>query len=292
MLHEPVLSPQNPDAVTYMIKDYHDLDHVFDSLDFQTDDVFGGLNTVPRMFIVRITERWADSTVQEIDVRTKKGLFLQAMLPLALASNEIITQDREGIIELQQKPWETLEPFELEWLEREAIFYEAIEEGEELDSTVFEQLLLRVDIIPVSLALSQTALESGWGTSRFTSEGNSLFGQMSWGKNVMTPAGQDEKHGNRGLKVYNSLIESVQSYMHNLNSHYPYDEFRQRRAAMRDSMGTLDGKLLAESLLNYSTRREEYIEHVLSMMRSNNFAQYDALQLAEGGEVYLLPIQD
>ena len=290
MLGPIVLSPDNEGAIIYEIKNYHDLDHVFDSLDFQTEDVFGDLKTVPRMYTVRITERWADSTVKEIDVHTKKGLFVQALLPLALASNELIMQDRQGIVALQQKPWNSLRQYEIDWIQREAVFYEAIKEDEKVDSLVFDDLLTRMDVIPVSLVLSQTALESGWGTSRFTSEGNSLFGQMAWGKNVMTPAGQDEKHGNRGLKVYGTLIESVQSYMHNLNSHYAYEEFRARRAEMRDSTQSLDGKLLAESLIKYSTRGEEYVKHVLSMMRSNDFSKYDNVSLAQGEEIYLIPV--
>ena len=292
MLREVDLSPDNPGSVTYTIRDYRDLDHIFDSLDYETEDIFGDLDKVPRMYTIKITERWADSTVKEIDVQTKKGLFVQVLLPLALSSNELISQDREGLISLQQRPWISLKKEELDWLEREAVYYRAIKEGEEIDSMVYGKLLPRMDVIPVSLVLSQTALESGWGTSRFTSEGNSLFGQMAWGKNVMAPAGQDEKHGNRGLKKYGTLIESVHSYMHNLNSHYAYEDFRKQRAAMRDSMQDLDAKLLAESLVKYSTRGEEYVEHVLSMMRSNNFAKYDNVLLDDGGEVYLLPVLD
>ncbi len=178
MLSEPVLSPDNPGSVKYEVNNYQDLEHIFDSLDYQTEDVFGNLQEVPRMYAVSITERWADSTVKEIDVQTKKGLFMQVMLPLALASNELIEQDRQGVKKLQQQPWASLNRTELEWLKREAIYYEAIDEDDEIDSLVFDELLERMDIIPVSLVLSQTALESGWGTSRFTSEGNSLFGQI------------------------------------------------------------------------------------------------------------------
>ena len=39
-------------------------------------------------------------------------------------------------------------------------------------------LLVRVDIVPLSLALSQAAIESGWGTSRYMNEGNAIFGHI------------------------------------------------------------------------------------------------------------------
>ena len=35
-----------------------------------------------------------------------------------------------------------------------------------------EELKIKMDIIPVSIALAQAAKESGWGTSRFALEGN------------------------------------------------------------------------------------------------------------------------
>ena len=43
-----------------------------------------------------------------------------------------------------------------------------------------KELLVRMDIIPTSIALAQAAKESGWGTSRFALEGNAIFGQWTW----------------------------------------------------------------------------------------------------------------
>ena len=56
--------------------------------------------------------------------------------------------------------------------------------SERLDSNALAELLMRVDIVPPSLALAQAADESGWGTSRFAEQGNSLFGQWAWGKGL------------------------------------------------------------------------------------------------------------
>ena len=45
------------------------------------------------------------------------------------------------------------------------------------------ELLDRVDVIPNSIVLAQAANESGWGTSRFATEFNALFGgkDKGWG---------------------------------------------------------------------------------------------------------------
>ena len=39
-------------------------------------------------------------------------------------------------------------------------------------------LKIRMDEIPVSLAIAQAAKETGWGTSRFALKGNALFWSM------------------------------------------------------------------------------------------------------------------
>ena len=44
-------------------------------------------------------------------------------------------------------------------------------------------LKIRMDEIPVSLAIAQAAKETGWGTSRFAQEGNALFGQWTFSDN-------------------------------------------------------------------------------------------------------------
>ena len=58
---------------------------------------------------------------------------------------------------------------------------------EEYQADSLDALLIKVDTIPVSLALAQAVIESGWGTSRFAYEGNALFGQYVWGKNNVGP---------------------------------------------------------------------------------------------------------
>ena len=60
-----------------------------------------------------------------------------------------------------------------------------------------------MDIIPVSLAIAQAAIESGWGTSRFALEGNALFGQWTWGKKGIEP---NDKDANKKFKLLNAQL--------------------------------------------------------------------------------------
>ena len=34
------------------------------------------------------------------------------------------------------------------------------------------------------MVLAQSAIESGWGSSRFAKEGNALFGEWTWNNNI------------------------------------------------------------------------------------------------------------
>ena len=88
---------------------------------------------------------------------------------------------------------------------------------------------MRMDIIPVSLALAQAANESGWGTSRFALEGNALFGQWTWSKKGIEPENQDPNQSHKILQ-FQILKASVRAYKNNLNTHNAYKEFREARA--------------------------------------------------------------
>jgi len=165
--------------------------------------------------------------------------------------------------------------------------YRAIdEEDSTINAAQLDDLVMRVDIVPVSLAIAQSALESGWGTSSYTSRGNSLFGQMSWGESAMEIT-QSAEHGSRGLAAFKTPLESVIAYMRNLNRHYAYAEFRKVRAEMRESNVPITGSRLAKTLDSYSTRRGEYIDHVLSMIKSSDLEILNETYLSQG-TVYIL----
>ena len=86
-----------------------------------------------------------------------------------------------------------------------------------------KELLVRMDIIPTSIALAQAAKESGWGTSRFALEGNAMFGQWTWGKKGIAPLDRDKNQAHKILK-FPILRSSVQAYKNNLNTHKGYSD--------------------------------------------------------------------
>ena len=132
----------------------------------------------------------------------------------------------------------------------------------------------RVDVIPPSLALAQGAEESGWGTSRFVREGNAIFGQRTFSKGAgLVPKRRDDDASHE-VKVFNGLMESVDSYMTNLNTHDAYDEFRRIRAGQR-AFGDVDAYRLVGALVRYSERGEAYIKTIRSIIDTNDLRSYD-----------------
>ena len=134
---------------------------------------------------------------------------------------------------------------------------------------VVDEILYKLDIIPAGLALGQAAYESGYGTSRFAVEGNALFGQWTYGGTGMVPEQQRQSLGDHRIASFDWPFDSVRGYFINLMSHPAYEEFRRLRAEARAAGGPLESLALADGLVNYSERGQEYVDTLKSMIRVN-----------------------
>jgi len=202
----------------------------------------------------------------------KKKAFFAFLQPLVEQENKVIFQQRSELISLKNKM--SLTPADLKWLKQMAMFYRVDNEGKTIGQ-VLDALLMRVDIIPVSLALSQSANESAWGTSRFAVEGNNLFGQWCYREGCgLIPANRSSK-ARHEVARYASPSDSVRSYLYNLNTHKAYQSFRELRWQQRQQQKKPAGSILVAGLQHYSSRGEAYIRELKTMMRSNQLDQYD-----------------
>ena len=105
------------------------------------------------------------------NVKKRKNLFIQIVLPLIIEENTRIKIDRKKLFVILNK--NSNSKSDIEWLKKKFKQYGVAKN----DLTT---LKIRMDEIPVSLAIAQAAKETGWGTSRFALEGNALFGQWTW----------------------------------------------------------------------------------------------------------------
>ena len=81
------------------------------------------------------------------------------------------------------------------------------------------------------------------------------------------------------MRAFDHLIDGVKAYVHNLNSHFAYEDFRKLRVSLRADTGHIDGYALAGSLMRYSERGEDYINAIRLIMRVNALQVLDAARL-------------
>ena len=199
----------------------------------------------------------------------RKEFFIQIILPLILQENSNIRLDRKRLFSIINKSNNT--KLEKKWLEKKYKQYGVV-------SKDLSTLKVRMDEIPVSLAIAQAAKETGWGTSRFAQEGNALFGQWTWSGEGLKPKQADENKGHKVMK-FNVLQASVRAYQRNLNTHKSYKNFRLARAELRDRGKPLDSIILSQFLDNYAETGEQYVEVLQKIIKQNSLKDFDDTKL-------------
>ena len=201
--------------------------------------------------------------------KKRKEFFIRIVLPLILEENYLIRLDRKRLFVILNKNNNT--ESEKKWLKSKFKQYGVVNRD-------FTTLKIRMDEIPVSLAIAQAAKETGWGTSRFALEGNALFGQWTWSGEGIKPASADSDATHKIMK-FKILRASVRAYQRNLNTHSSYKEFREARAIQRDNDGKLNSLELVKYLDKYAETGKEYIVVLKKIIEQNSLTDFDAVKL-------------
>ena len=199
------------------------------------------------------------------DTKKKRELFIKIVLPLILDENNKITEDRKKLFKILGKNFNTVG--ERVWLKRRFKEYK-------IEDQDLAKLKMRMDIIPVSIAIAQAANESGWGTSRFALEGNALFGQWTWSKKGISPKNKDPDQSHKILQ-FQILKASVRAYKNNLNTHNAYKEFREVRAQLRQEDRQIIGLDLTKYIKNYAAIGEKYVIIIEGIIEQNSLTDFD-----------------
>lgn len=227
--------------------------------------------------VPRIVPETVPHDLKEVrEVERKKEVFLRMVLPLVLMVNERLLEQRERLVALQKKieAGQSIGREQRAWLNEMYRTYK-VEPGE------MDRLLLRVDVVPPSLALAQAAIESGWGTSRFAREGNALFGQWVWGDDAdgIVPEKRQEGKTHK-IRAFDTPLEAVAAYIKNLNTHRAYRKLRRMRADLRAQGAGLNGLTLAGGLEAYSEKGQAYVDLVRQIIAANELRPLDKARLA------------
>jgi len=257
---------------------------LLDAIDYRIGGLHEADGRAPRLMLQRLPDGMA-ALDPDID---RKRTFLRALLPLVLAANDAVLEDRAFLTELQTDLATGAEPSGSERRRVLALLtrYRAVAAAGASLTAAIEALLPHVDAVPPSLALAQAAVESGWGTSRFALEGNALFGQSSWDEAGMAPLGHDEPPFR--VAAFASLADCVEAYIGNLNSHPAYATFRDLRAAQRDDGGAADSRALAATLLAYAETGARYTATLRAVIDGNRLTTLDHVRLDESGGTLMI----
>ncbi len=216
------------------------------------------------------------------DVEQMKQAFFDFLLPVIEAQNQWIEDNRYYLLDLRARMQAQESPDRRDKAHLEALaerYRVELEDPPTIDD--LDELLLRVDIVPPSLALAQAAAESGWGRSRFALEGNNLFGEWCFREGCGMMPARRRAGARHEVTLFESVSDAVDSYFRNLNSHPAYGPMRALRAEARNDNGMVMGTDLVDGLEMYSERRGAYLEELRTMIRVNHLTRFDMAE-AEG----------
>ncbi len=239
----------------------------FRDVSYTLTDVRQG-EAVPPIKVERVPDDLAGK-----DGSVRKMLFITAMLPVILEVNQRVLAEREQLLFLRDKfagP-AGISPIERIWLEQLAERYETAVDK-------LDELVRRVDIVPPSMAIAQSGIESGWGTSFAARTGNALFGQIqSVGRHAVAVPW---KPGAGMPQPFTNVGEAADAYVANLNTHPAYSAFRNERAGMRNRGENPEGYRLIGTLLRYSELGQQYVGFVRQVMREDQLTDFDKARLS------------
>jgi uncharacterized FlgJ-related protein len=122
--------------------------------------------------------------------------------------------------------------------------------------------------VPISIIIAMAGIESAWGTSRFATEGNALFGVRTWSLDTvphMKALGNPD--ASWGVKKYQTKCNSIKDMIRILNTHPAYVKFRSVRAEQLDD-GKWNYRQLMMGMTAWSTN-PDYAEIILQTIVDN-----------------------
>lgn len=194
------------------------------------------------------------------DVQEMKKTFFNYLLPEINKKNNEIQLIRKKVIE------KDLSKEELTKLYKKY----RIDEGSEIGA-----LLEKIDIIPPSLVLSQAALESNWGRSRFAKFYHNYFGLWCFERGCGVIPKKRDKGDTHEVAKFSSPEKAIDFYFLSINRNKSYEVLRKIRQDKRTKGQSITGLSLSEGLTNYAEIGYEYVDRIRRVITSNELSKYD-----------------
>jgi Bax protein len=215
-----------------------------------------------------------------VDVKLKKKRFFELLMPMIVIANDRVIKARNRVLQLQKKHKSgielTIKDFDrLREIGGKYKFPVNVVRNSPKLASYIDSLLIRVDIIPASLILAQSANESAWGTSRFARDANNYFGMWCFSQGCGLKPARRTAGLTHEVAIFDSVQQGVVLYVQNLNTNSAYKILRTIRSKARNTKKPITGINLAEGLVRYSERGEAYVEEIQSMIRFNKLEGFN-----------------
>lgn len=242
------------DSIFIVLNTFNELDSIFDEYHYSLENVRNS-KKVPRLFVHEVKK-----SLREESANTRQFDFIRMILSNALKVNENILAERERVLDFDRVHATPEDNPELQEMMKK---YRA---------ESIEDLKERVNVIPPSLILCQSIMESGWGKSHFAYEGNALFGEHA---KAGSPNSIKAKGANIGLHTFPSIYFAIESYALNLNRNHAYHSLRTARTKLVQAGKEINGLALANTQDHYSEKGHEYAEHLKRVISLYHLGDFD-----------------
>ncbi len=203
------------------------------------------------------------------DYNRRKQAFIDYLMPRAQEVNSTVISQRKRLLSLYQQ-WQAKKPItstDMTWVANLADQYK-VKSFDATQRASWQDLTKRVDVVPLSMLLAQSANETSWGRSRIARQAKNYFGQTC-PDSTPCPA-----HTNI-YQNFPTLSASIMTYVHNMNTLKSYQLFRNLRYKLRTEQHEVTGTPLLQGIKYYSTRGQAYIRDIRTLIAANDLTQYD-----------------
>jgi len=202
-------------------------------------------------------------SLNNLPVAEKKNKFFEMMLPAVLVAKKELAIKLQQVVTISKKS---------SWTPVDSIFINGLKEKYKAKN--IEMLESRLHTFPVSIVLAQSAIESGWGTSRFFLEANNPFGLWSFDPKQERIEASSTRNGTKVyLRKFNNLEEAIDAYYTTLATGGLFTNFRAARLKTNNPYD------LVNYLIDYSERREAYVNEVKGVIKGNSLVKYDSYKI-------------
>ena len=229
--------------------------------------------------VARMYFPYIPRNISKYETNKKKSVFIAILLPIALRGNELVLEERR----LMNVAFSKNNIYQIEQLSKKykvknfkKINFSELNRLELLKIKL--ELSKKINEIPISMILAQSIIESGWGSSRFAQKGNALFGEWTW-KSHAGIKPKENLDADYSVKNFKNLLDSVNSYILNLNTHHAYKDLRNYREEQIQTGKTVTGYEMSYFLEKYSEIGFRYVIKIKNMIKKNKLNEFEFSKL-------------